>query len=64
MMIPPAIDPRQLAAEIDASVAELNRLANLASQLGLKVELEVHEQPMPDRICACPVVAVQVVAPL
>ena len=64
MTIPPPIDPRQLAAEIEASVAEFNRLANLAGELGLQVFVELHAQPMPDQPAPRPVLAVQVVAPL
>lgn len=64
MPVPPAIDPRLLAAEIGAAVAEFNRLANLASELGLAVEVEVRQQAMPDRAHARPVLAVQVIVPL
>ena len=64
MPIPPAIDPRLLAAEIGAAVSEFNRLANLANDLGLAVEVEIQHQPMPDRGPPRPVLMVQVVAPL
>jgi len=63
MAIPPPVDPRLLAAEIEAAVAEFNRLAALASRLHIQVLAEVQVQPTPgapDR----PVLAVQVVAPL
>jgi hypothetical protein len=64
MSIPPPIDPRQLAAEIEASVAEFNRLVNLAVELGLVVEAELHGQPMPGASAERPVLMVRVVAPL
>jgi hypothetical protein len=63
MPVPPPIDPRLLAAEIEATVAEFNRLAALASSVHVAVTAEVNVQPMPgapDR----PVLSVQVVAPL
>ena len=63
MPIPPAIDPRLLAAEIEASVAEFNRLVNLADQLGMRVVAELHWQatgPAEQR----PILAIQVIAPL
>lgn len=61
MAIPPPIDPRALAAEIEAAVAEFNRLAALAASMHVSVLAEVDRQPMPgapDR----PVLRVQVVA--
>ena len=63
MAIPPPIDPRQLAAEIEASVSEFNRLAALAASMGVEVVAEVGSQ---DGIGepARPVLRVQVVAPL
>jgi hypothetical protein len=64
MAIPPPIDPRQLAAEIEAAVAEFNRLVNLAGALGLTVEAELHEQPMPDFASGRPILGVRVIAPL
>jgi hypothetical protein len=64
MTIPPPIDPRQLAAEIEASVSEFNRLVNLATELGLAVEAELHEQPTTGAIAARPILMVRVVAPL
>lgn len=64
MAIPPPIDPRQLAAEIEAAVAEFNRLANLAGELGLAVEAEIHAQPMPGQLAPRPLLMVRVVAPL
>ncbi|MDP3492583.1 MAG: hypothetical protein Q8R82_05675 [Hyphomonadaceae bacterium] len=59
----PSIDPRQLAAEIAASVSEFNRLANLAGELGLSVYAELREQPMRDQPAPRPVLSVQVVLP-
>jgi hypothetical protein len=41
MPVPPPIDPRMLAAEIEASVAEFNRLAALAATLHIAVLAEV-----------------------
>jgi hypothetical protein len=64
MSIPPSIDPRLLATEIEASVAEFNRLVNLAAELGLAVEAELHDQPMAGALAARPIFMVQVVAPL
>ncbi|HEY0648072.1 hypothetical protein [Phenylobacterium sp.] len=64
MPIPPAIDPRLLAAEICAAVSEFNRLANLADQLGLAVEVEVLHQQTPEHQHPRPVLMVQVVSPL
>lgn len=63
MAIPPLIDPRELAAEIEASVAEFNRLAALATSMHIAVVAELDHQPSPgtrDR----PVLRVQVVATL
>ena len=63
MAIPPPIDPRLLAAEIEASVAEFNRLAALAASMHIEVAAEVDRQAMsggPDRA----LISVQVVAPL
>ena len=63
MPIPQPIDPRRLAAEIDASVAEFKRLVALACahHIGVVAELKVQVQgDGPDR----PVLAVQVIAPL
>lgn len=59
---PPSIDPRLLAAEIEACVAEFNGLAALASSLQILVIAEVREQVMPDGAPRL-VLAVQVVAP-
>jgi hypothetical protein len=64
MTLPPPIDPRQLAAEIEASVSEFNRLAALAGDLGLRVLAEVQLQDMPGWAAPRPVLAVQVIAPL
>jgi hypothetical protein len=61
--IPPPIDPRLLAAEIDACVSEFNRLAALATSLHLAVVAEIGVEAgadVPDR----PVLRVQVVTPL
>lgn len=63
MSIPPPIDPRLLAAEIEASVAEFNRLAALATSLQIQVVAVVAEQAMPGAPVR-PVLAVQVIAPL
>lgn len=63
MAIPPPVDPRLLAAEIEASVAEFNRLAALATSLQIQVVAEVSAQPMPAGPPR-PVLAVQVIAPL
>ena len=63
MAIPPPVDPRQLAAEIEASVSEFNRLAALAASLHIQVIAEVGVQPMPGGPQR-PVLRVQVVAPL
>jgi hypothetical protein len=64
MTIPPSIDPRQLAAEIAASVSEFNRLVNLATELGLAVEAEIHKQPNTGAVAERPILMVRVVAPL
>ena len=61
-MIPPAIDPRALAEEIEATVSEFNRLANLASTMGVAVYAEVYSEQMVDGP-ARPSLRVQVVAP-
>lgn len=63
MTLPPPIDPRQLAAEIEAAVAEFNRLVNLATDLGVRVEAELQTQAMPAG-AARPILAVRVIAPL
>ena len=63
MAIPPPIDPRLLAAEIEASVGEFNRLCALAANRLIGVIAEVAEQPMPGTP-ARPVLAVQVIATL
>jgi len=63
MSIPLPIDPRLLAAEIEAAVSEFNRLAALASDhhIAVRAELRIEAHgDRPDR----PVLAVQVVAPL
>lgn len=64
MTVPPPIDPRMLAAEIEASVSEFNRLANLAAQVGVTVEAEVHRQSSPERAASRPILMVRVIAPL
>jgi hypothetical protein len=63
MPIPPPIDPRLLAAEIEASVAEFNRLAALATSLHITVVAEIRQESSPDQP-ERPVLAVQVIAPL
>lgn len=63
MAIPPPIDPRLLAAEIEASMAEFNRLCALAAAIHITVLAEIQTQTTvdgPDR----KILAVQVVAPL
>lgn len=63
MPIPQPIDPRLLAAEIEATVSEFNRLVALATDHQIAVIGELRTQrhgDRPDR----PVLAVQVVAPL
>ena len=62
-MIPPAIDPRQLAAEIDAAVSEFNRLTALAIRMNVAVKAEVDVQLMTTGSPERPVLRVQVVAP-
>jgi hypothetical protein len=64
MPIPPPVDPRLLAAEIEAAVAEFNRLTNLAVALGLAVEAEIGRQPVGGADAPRPVLMVRVVAPL
>lgn len=61
-MIPPAIDPRALVEEIEATVSEFNRLANLASSMNVAVLAEVHSQRMIDGSDRA-VLMVQVIAP-
>lgn len=63
MPIPPPVDPRMLAAEIEASVAEFNRLCALATSLHIEVLAEIQRQPAPDAPTR-PILAVQIVAPL
>ena len=63
MAVPLPIDPRLLAAEIAASVAEFNRLAALAASMHMVVIAEVAAQATPGGP-ARPVLAVQVIAPL
>lgn len=63
MPIPPPIDPRQLAAEIDAAVSEFNRLAALAASMHIQVKAELGEQPLGGHP-ARPVLRVQVIAAL
>ncbi|MBU1376112.1 MAG: hypothetical protein KKE02_24205 [Alphaproteobacteria bacterium] len=62
MPVPPPIDPRALAAEIEASVAEFNRLAALAATMHIQVMAEVSLQAMPGTP-ARSILAVQVIAP-
>ena len=62
MRNPPPIDPRQLAAEIDACAMEFNRLAMLATSMQIAVRVELGEQVLggyPVR----PILRVQVIAP-
>jgi len=61
--IPPPVDPRLLAAEIEACVSEFNRLAALATSLHIAVVAEIGEQPSSD-LPSRPVLHVQVIAPL
>ena len=63
MTIPPPIDPRLLAAEIEAAVSEFNRLAALATSMQIQVIAEVRGQASPSEPLR-PVLAVQVIAPL
>lgn len=63
MPIPPAVDPRLLAAEIEATVAEFNRLVALATTIGVAVEAELAWQSMPDAPRR-PTLAVQIIASL
>lgn len=63
MPVPRPLDPRLLAAEIETTVAEFNRLAALASDHHIAVVAELRVQAQierPDR----PILAVQVLAPL
>lgn len=64
MNVIPPIDPRQMAAEIEATVSEFNRLANLAGDLGLTVEAEIGHQPMVGWPAPRPILLVRVVQPL
>lgn len=63
MAVPPPVDPRLLAAEIEATVSEFNRLAALATSLQIQVVAVVSEQLTPDAPPR-PILAVQVIAPL
>lgn len=63
MAAPRPVDPRLLAAEIEASVAEFNWLDALAGSLQIQVIAVVSEQAMPGAT-ARPILALQVVAPL
>jgi hypothetical protein len=63
MSIVPPIDPRQLAAEIEASASEFNRLVNLAGELGLQVEAVVMEQQMIGWSAARLILQVRVIQP-
>jgi hypothetical protein len=63
MPIVPPIDPRQLAAEIEASASEFNRLVNLAGELGLQVEAVVMEQQMIGWSAVRPILQVRVIQP-
>ncbi len=61
-MIPPPIDPRVLAAEIEATVAEFNRLTHLASSIHVGVFAELHVQRMAAG-APRPILMVQIVGP-
>jgi hypothetical protein len=63
MPIPLAIDPRQLAAEIEATVSEFNRLAVLATTMRIEVRAEIQTFEL-GGYPARPKLAVQVIAPL
>jgi hypothetical protein len=63
MPIPQPIDPRQLAAEIESSVSEFNRLAALAVSMQIQVQAEIGEQRMGGELTR-PVLRVQVIASL
>jgi hypothetical protein len=63
MSVPLAIDPCLLAAEIEATVSEFNRLTALAVSIDVSVLAEITPQPMPHGAMR-PVLAVQVIAPL
>lgn len=63
MPVPPPIDPRLLAAEIEATVSEFNRLCALAASMHVAVVAEIHPQDMPGGPVR-PVLAVQGIAPL
>jgi hypothetical protein len=63
MAEPPSIDPRLLATEIEASVAEFNRLAALAASMHIEVVAELRGQDLPGGP-ARPILSVQVIAPL
>jgi hypothetical protein len=63
MTIVPPIDPRQLAAEIEAATSEFNRLANLAGELGLQVEAVLIEQQMVGWSASRPILQVRVIQP-
>lgn len=62
MTTPPLIDPRVLAAEIEATVNEFNRLAHLAPGTGVSVFAELHQQAM-QNAPARPILMVQVAEP-
>lgn len=62
MAIPPPVDPRALAAEIEMSVSEFNRLAALAVSMQIEVIAEVDKAPQPGGRVR-PILRVQVVAP-
>ena len=61
-LTPQPIDPRDLAAEIEATVSEFNRLSNLAASVHVSVFAEVHTQRSPGEPQRA-VLMVQVVAP-
>ena len=63
MPIPPPIDPRLLAAEIEACLAEFNRLAAFATSIDVAVESEIRWQSTPDAPRR-PVLSVRIVSSL
>jgi len=62
MLVPAPIDPRLLAAEIEATVSEFNRLCALASSMHVAVIAEVQPQPAPGSPMRL-VLALRVIAP-
>jgi hypothetical protein len=62
MNIPPPIDPRALAAEVELTVAEFNRLAAFSATLGVQVLAELRTQAESNGVDR-PILSVQVFAP-